>query len=135
MVFDPNFFNSDANNNESSASSDEQSDNSLLQYLQQQNPDVLAEIARSISPDAKQIVSQNVQGLVGMLPSEQFQVQVTTDQDHLSNMLASAMMTGYFLRQMEQRMELETRMDNSQDINSWPPPLTSPGKRWFSIFT
>ena len=118
MVFDPNFFNSDANNNESSASSDEQSDNSLLQYLQQQNPDVLAEIARSISPDAKQIVSQNVQGLVGMLPSEQFQVQVTTDQDHLSNMLASAMMTGYFLRQMEQRMELETRMDNSQDINS-----------------
>jgi len=57
-----------------------------------------------------------VQGLVGMLPSEHFQVQVTTDQDNLSNMLASAMMTGYFLRQMEQRMELETRMDHSQDI-------------------
>jgi len=116
MVFDPNFFNSDASDNQSSASSDEQPDNSLLEYLQQQNPDVLAEIARSISPDAKQIVSQNVQGLVGMLPSEHFQVQVTTDQDNLSNMLASAMMTGYFLRQMEQRMELETRMDYSQDI-------------------
>jgi len=116
MVFDPNFFNSDASDNQSSASSDEQPDNSLLEYLQQQNPDVLAEIARSISPDAKQIVSQNVQGLVGMLPSEHFQVQVTTDQDNLSNMFASAMMTGYFLRQMEQRMELETRMDHSQDI-------------------
>ena len=118
MVFDPNFFNSDATNNQSSDASDDQSDNSLLQYLQQQNPDVLAEIARSISPDAKQIVFQNVQGLVGMLPSEQFQVQVTTDQDNLSNMLASAMMTGYFLRQMEQHMELETRMDNTNDVNS-----------------
>jgi len=118
MVFDPNFFNSDATNNQSSASSDDQSDNSLLQYLQQQNPDVLAEIARYISPDAKQIVSQNVQAIVGILPSEQFQVQVTTDHDNLSNMLASAMMTGYFLRQMEQRMELETRMDNTNDINS-----------------
>ncbi len=118
MVFDPNFFNSDADNYESDTSSDQQSDNSLLQYLQKQNPDVLAQIARSISPDAKQIVSQNVQGLVGVLPSDQFQVQVTTDQDNLSNMLASAMMTGYFLRQMEQRMELETRMDGTNDIDS-----------------
>ncbi|QDZ40460.1 DUF760 domain-containing protein [Euhalothece natronophila Z-M001] len=118
MVFDPNFFNSDASNNQSGSSSNEEAKNSLLQYLEQQNPDVLAEIARSISPDAREIVSQNVQGLVGALPSEHFQVQVTTDHDNLSSMLASAMMTGYFLRQMEQRMELETRMDNSQDINS-----------------
>jgi hypothetical protein len=34
-------------------------------------------------------------------------VQVTTDRENLAGLLASAMMTGYFLRQMEQRMELE----------------------------
>ena len=34
-------------------------------------------------------------------------VKVTANRDNLANMLASAMMTGYFLRQMEQRKELE----------------------------
>jgi hypothetical protein len=42
-----------------------------------------------------------------MLPGESFNVQVTTDRDNLAGLLASAMMTGYFLRQMEQRMQLE----------------------------
>ena len=32
---------------------------------------------------------------------------MTANRDNLANMLASAMMTGYFLRQMEQRKELE----------------------------
>jgi hypothetical protein len=35
-------------------------------------------------------------------------VQIVTDRDNLAGLLASAMMTGYFLRKMEQRMELET---------------------------
>ena len=34
-------------------------------------------------------------------------MKVTANRDNLANMLASAMMTGYFLRQMEQRKELE----------------------------
>ena len=42
-----------------------------------------------------------------MLPGEHFEVKVTANRDNLANMLASAMMTGYFLRQMEQRKELE----------------------------
>jgi hypothetical protein len=81
--------------------------NQLLKYLQHQSPDVLARVAQSASPEIKQIISQNVQGLVGMLPGESFNVQVTTDRDNLAGLLASAMMTGYFLRQMEQRMQLE----------------------------
>ena len=42
-----------------------------------------------------------------MLPGEQFEVKIQTNRDNLAGLLASAMMTGYFLRQMEQRMELE----------------------------
>jgi len=42
-----------------------------------------------------------------MLPSENFSVQVVTNRENLAGLLASAMMTGYFLRQMEQRKELE----------------------------
>jgi len=35
---------------------------------------------------------------------------VVTDRDNLAGLLASAMMTGYFLRKMEQRMELDTSL-------------------------
>lgn len=91
--------------------------NQLLRYLQHQSPEVLARVARSVSPEIKEIISQNVQGLVGMLPSEAFNVQITTDRDNLAGLLASAMMTGYFLRRMEQRMELETSIAGSLSLS------------------
>lgn len=87
--------------------------NALLKYLQHQPPEVLERIARSVSPQVKQIISHNVQGLVGVLPGEQFHVKISTDRENLAGMLASAMLTGYFLRQMEQRMELETSIFDS----------------------
>ncbi|GAB4132684.1 MAG: DUF760 domain-containing protein [Cyanobacteria bacterium J069] len=89
------------------SSAEEMQANQLLKYLQHQSPEVLARVARAVSPEIKDIISQNVQGLVGMLPSEAFNMQITTDRDNLAGLLASAMMTGYFLRRMEQRMELE----------------------------
>jgi len=91
--------------------------NQLLKYLQHQSPEVLERVARSVSPEIKQIISQNVQGLVGVLPSEDFGVQITTDRDNLAGLLASAMMTGYFLRRMEQRMELETSLTGTTSLN------------------
>lgn len=87
--------------------------NHLLKYLQNQSPEVLARVARSVTPEIKQIISQNVQGLVGVLPAEGFSVQITTDRENLAGLLASAMMTGYFLRRMEQRMELEDKISGS----------------------
>lgn len=94
--------------------------NPLQQYLQDQHPEILAQVARSASPEIKQIISQNVRGLVGMLPTENFNVHVTTDRENLANLLASAMMTGYFLRQMEQRRDLEESLSDSS-LNSNPP--------------
>ncbi|MGF1514938.1 MAG: DUF760 domain-containing protein [Elainellaceae cyanobacterium] len=88
-------------------SDDENQANQLLQYMQHQSPEVLARVAKTVTADIKEIVSQNVQGLVGVLPNEAFDIQVTTDKENLASLLASAMMTGYFLRRMEQRMELE----------------------------
>jgi hypothetical protein len=97
-MFNPEFLTSD---NEAI------SGNSLIQYLQEQSPDVLQRVARSASGDIQDIIRHNVQGLLGMLPGEQFEVKIQTSRDSLAGLLASAMMTGYFLRQMEQRMELE----------------------------
>lgn len=109
MVFDPNFLNDnfDGRTSPHISESFEEHPNPLLNYLQHQSPEVLARVAQSVSPEIKQIISQNVQGLVGMLPPENFNVQITTDRDNLAGLLASAMMTGYFLRQMEQRMHLD----------------------------
>ena len=111
MVFDPkdtDFLNIDEMEN---------STNQLLNYLQHQPPEVLTRVAQSVGPEIKQIISQNIQGLIGVLPSDQFNVQVTTDRENLSGLLASAMMTGYFLRRMEQRMELEDRLQDSMSLN------------------
>jgi hypothetical protein len=87
--------------------------NELLKYLQHQSPEVLSRVAQSVSGEIKQIIAHNVQGLVGVLPGDGFNVQVTTDRENLAGLLASAMMTGYFLRQMEQRMELEHTISGS----------------------
>lgn len=94
-------------------STDNDHPNELLKYLQHQPPEVLTRVAQSVSGEIKQIIAQNVQGLVGVLPGDGFNVQVTTDRDNLAGLLASAMMTGYFLRQMEQRMELEHTVSGS----------------------
>ncbi len=109
MIFNSDFFSSDV---------DEQSSNTLMDYLQQQNPDVLSRIAQSASPEVKDIIAHNVRGLVGVLPPDDFQVSITTDRENLANLLASAMMTGYFLGQMEQRMNLESGLYESSSLNS-----------------
>ncbi|PZO17808.1 MAG: hypothetical protein DCF25_10680 [Leptolyngbya foveolarum] len=91
--------------------------NELMDYLQHQPPEVLSRVAQSVSGEIKQIISHNVQGLVGVLPEDGFSVQINTDRENLAGLLASAMMTGYFLRQMEQRMELETNLSGSLDLD------------------
>ncbi|CAI8163414.1 MAG: DUF760 domain-containing protein [Prochlorococcus sp.] len=98
-MFNPEFLTTDSN--------DGQEGNRLIQYLQDQSPDVLQRVAKSASTDIQDIIRHNVQGLLGMLPAEQFEMKVSASRDNLASLLASAMMTGYFLRQMEQRKELE----------------------------
>jgi hypothetical protein len=81
--------------------------NILLDYLKNQSPETLATVAQSVSPEVQQIINQNIQNLVGMLPPPHFNVSITTDRENLANLIGSAMMTGYFIRQMETRMQLD----------------------------
>ena len=110
-MFDPEFLTTESH--------DGQPINGLIQYLQDQSPDVLQRVAKSASNDIQDIIRHNVQGLLGMLPGEHFEVKVTANRDNLANLLASAMMTGYFLRQMEQRKELEETLfaDDEMSVN------------------
>jgi len=94
--------------------------NTLIQYLQEQPADVLQRVAKSASPEIQEIIRHNVQGLLGMIPGEQFEVKVTSTKDNLASLLASAMMTGYFLRQMEQRKELEESLLSDEEMSVKP---------------
>lgn len=109
MAFNPDFL---------ERKSEDAPANNLLKYLQHQSPEVLAQIAKTTTPQVKDIITHNIQGLLGMLPSDGFGVQVTTDRENLANLLGSAMMTGYFLRQMEQRMELEDMLTGSSSLTA-----------------
>ena len=104
-------------------SQDGQPVNGLIQYLQDQSPEVMQRVAKSASNDIQDIIRHNVQGLLGMLPGEHFEVKVTANRDNLANLLASAMMTGYFLRQMEQRKELEESLFADDEMSVTPDEL------------
>jgi len=108
-MFNPEFLATENN--------DSNDENDLIQYLQKQSPEVLQRVAKSASEDIQEIIRNNVQGLLGMLPSDQFDVKITSSKDNIANLLSSAMMTGYFLRQMEQRKELEQTLKNDENMS------------------
>lgn len=107
MVFNANFFGGE---------SETTLENTLIDYLQKQKPETLERIAQSATPEIKEIITHNVQGLLGMLPTEGFNVQIVTDKQHMANLLASAMMTGYFLCQMEKRKTLEESLSDTDSL-------------------
>lgn len=86
------------------------SNNILLDYLKNQSPETLATVAQSVSPEVQQIINQNIQSLLGILPPSNFNVSITTDRENLAGLIGSAMMTGYFIRQMETRMQLDNSL-------------------------
>jgi len=63
-------------------------------------------------------MERNIVGLLGNLPSEHFGVTVTTNREHLGRLLASAMISGYFLRNAEQRMAFEKSLQSSDRHSS-----------------
>ena len=91
--------------------------NSLWHYVQSLSPETIAHLSQPQSQEVFGIIERNISGLLGSLPSENFDVTISTNRESLGRMLASAMMSGYFLRNAEQRMSFEesllgTRTDN-----------------------
>jgi hypothetical protein len=80
---------------------------SLWQYVQSLKPETIAMLSKPESQEVFQVMERNVVGLLGNLPAEQFNVTINTNRENLGRLLASAMMSGYFLRNAEQRLQLE----------------------------
>ena len=81
--------------------------NTLWQYVQSLSPETVTQLSQPESPEVFQIIEHNIIGLLGNIPSENFDVAISTNRENLGRLLASAMMSGYFLRNVEQRMTFE----------------------------
>lgn len=81
--------------------------NSLMQYVHAMSPETIAQLSNPTSSEVQQMMEHNIIGLLGGLPAQHFDVEITTNRESLGRLLASAMMSGYFLRGAEQRMEME----------------------------
>ncbi|HEY9711688.1 MAG TPA: DUF760 domain-containing protein [Oculatellaceae cyanobacterium] len=89
----------------------------LWQYVQSLNPETIAQLSKA-SASAVQVIERNIVGMLGTLPPEHFGVTITTSREHLGRLLASAMISGYFLHSAEQRMAFEQSLQVSTDANS-----------------
>jgi GTPase SAR1 family protein len=89
--------------------------NLLWQYVQSLSPETIAQLSKPNSSEVFQVVERNIIGLLGGLPSEHFDVTITTSREQLGRLLASAMMSGYFLRNAEQRLAFERSLSGEHE--------------------
>ena len=97
---------------------DPEANNWLWQYVQSLSPETIAQLSKPTSGDVFQVMERNIIGLLGNLPSEQFGITITTNREHLGRLLASAMISGYFLRNAEQRMAFEKSLQATEANSS-----------------
>jgi Protein of unknown function (DUF760) len=95
---------------------DAESANKLWQYVQSMPPETIAHLSNPGSKEVFQVIERNIVGMLGALPSDNFDVMITTSRENLGRLLASAMVSGYFLRNAEQRMNLETSLQAADAI-------------------
>lgn len=106
--------NHESNRPQNFFASDSETSESLWQYVQGLSPDLISQLSRPESPEVFQVMERNIIGLLGNLPPEHFNVTVSTNREHLGRLLASAMMSGYFLRNAEQRLNFEKSLNSEQ---------------------
>jgi hypothetical protein len=102
--------------NQNFLSENQDNQNNLWQYVQALSPETISQLSRPQSSEVFGVIERNIIGLLGGLPSEHFDVQINTSREHLGRLLASAMMSGYFLRGAEQRMNFEKTL-HTADIS------------------
>lgn len=110
--------NHESNRPQNFFASDSETGESLWQYVQALSPDMISQLSRPESPEVFQVMERNIIGLLGNLPSEHFNVTVSTNREHLGRLLASAMMSGYFLRNAEQRLNFEKSLQGIYNAHS-----------------
>ena len=92
--------------------SESEPNNLLWQYVKSLSPEIVTHLSKPTSAEVFEVMERNIMDLLGNLPRENFGVTVNTSRENFGRLLANAMVSGYFLRNAEQRMNLETTLQN-----------------------
>lgn len=87
----------------------------LLKLIQEIEPLDVSIIQRDVPPTTVDAMKRTISGMLGLLPSDQFQVLIEALWKPLSKLLVSSLMTGYTLRNAEYRLCLERNFDNDEE--------------------
>ncbi|MBD2204250.1 DUF760 domain-containing protein [Calothrix sp. FACHB-1219] len=98
--------------------SESETNDTLWQYVKSLSPETVSQLSKPTSGEVLQVMERNIVGLLGNLPSEHFGVTITTSRESLGRLLASAMISGYFLRNAEQRMNFEMALQGTETNDS-----------------
>lgn len=79
----------------------------LWQYVQSLAPETVAQMSQPQSVAVKQAMERQITGLLGGLTGEGVEVSITMNRQNLARLLSSTLMSGYFLRNAEQRFDIE----------------------------
>ena len=77
------------------------------QYIQSLNREVVSQLSKPNSPEVLEVIQKSIVAILGNLPDDRYNAMITTNRDELGKLLGSAMIDGYFLRNAEQRLEME----------------------------
>ncbi|KAB5520710.1 hypothetical protein DKX38_025029 [Salix brachista] len=83
----------------------------LLELIHEIEPLDVSLIQKDVPPATLDAMKRTISGMLGLLPSDRFQVFIEAWWESLSMLLVSSMMTGYTLRNAEYRLCLERNLD------------------------
>ncbi|XP_010547970.1 PREDICTED: uncharacterized protein LOC104819546 [Tarenaya hassleriana] len=83
----------------------------LIDLIQEIEPLDVSLIQKDVPPTTLDAMKRTISGMLGLLPSDRFQVHIDSLWEPLSKLLVSSMMTGYTLRNAEYRLFLEKNLD------------------------
>ncbi|XAR52887.1 Aspartate kinase [Bertholletia excelsa] len=103
----------------------------LLNLIQEIEPMDVSLIQKDVPLTTVDAMKRTISGMLGLLPSDQFQVLIEALWEPLSKLLVSSMMTGYTLRNAEYRLCLERNLDmhegSTERVKSEDSKFEAPG--------
>ncbi|VVA99859.1 unnamed protein product [Arabis nemorensis] len=97
----------------------------LADLIQEIEPLDVSLIQKDVPVTTLDAMKRTISGMLGLLPSDRFQVHIESLWEPLSKLLVSSMMTGYTLRNAEYRLFLEKNLDlHGEDLESQTPENT-----------
>ncbi|CAN7090217.1 unnamed protein product [Brassica rapa subsp. narinosa] len=91
----------------------------IADVIQEIEPLDVSVIQKDVPLTTLDAMKRTISGMLGLLPSDRFQVHIESLWDPLSKLLVSSMMTGYTLRNAEYRLFLEKNLDmDDEDVES-----------------